>query len=118
DLDSGDTHDITPPGSIGLFSFSADGVMRCTCIRSIAANPWDSHDFGRTWTDSPIDRWMLLPVFRDADVGFSFKGALFSKKNTAVMQTHDGGKTWTPSTPPTAGGWWRPAYSADGSVML
>ncbi len=118
DLDAGTTHDITPPGSIALFSFSADGVMRCTCVRSIAANPWDSHDLGKTWVDSPIDRWMLLPVFRDPQVGFSYKGALFSKNKTAVMQTRDGGRTWTASRPPTEGGWWRPAYSADGTVML
>ena len=118
DLDSGATHEITPPGSLAMFSWSADGVMRCTCIRSIAANPWESRDQGVTWTDSPIDRWMLLPVFRDEQTGFSFKGALFNKKNTAVMQTHDGGKTWTASPPPTVGGWWRPAYSADGKIML
>jgi hypothetical protein len=118
DLDSGETHAITPPGSLGFFSYTADGVMRCTCMRTIAANPWESHDLGRTWVDSPIDRWMLLPVFRDAQTAFSFKGALFSKKKAGVMTSHDGGKTWTQSKGPGDGGWWLPNYSADGSVML
>lgn len=119
DLDSGDTHAITPPGSIAFFTFSPDGVMRCTCFRSIAANPWESRDLGKTWIDSPLDRWMLLPVFRDALNGFSYKGALFSKSKMGVTITRDGGRTWTQQKPPTAeGGWWRPAYSADGSIML
>jgi hypothetical protein len=119
DLDSGETHAITLPGSLAFFTFTPDGVMRCTCFRSIAANPWESRDLGKTWSDSPLDRWMLLPVFRDAQNGFSYKGALFSKSKMGVMTTRDGGKTWTQQKPPTAGGgWWRPAYSADGSVML
>jgi photosystem II stability/assembly factor-like uncharacterized protein len=118
DLDSGETHPITPPGSLAFFSYTADGVMRCTCMRSIAANPWESHDLGRTWTDSPLDRWMLLPVFRDAQTAFSYKGALFSKKKAGVVITHDGGKTWAQSPGPGDGGWWLPNYSADGSVML
>ena len=80
DLDSGDTHAITPPGSLANFTYTPDGVMRCTCFRSIAANPWESHDLGKTWADSPLDRWMVLPAFRDANTGFTFKGALFSKK--------------------------------------
>lgn len=118
DLDSGATHAIVPPGALANFTYTPDGVMRCTCFRSIAANPWESHDLGKTWGDSPLDRWMVLPAFRDAMNGFSFKGALFSKKKIGVMLTRDGGKTWSQSKPPGEGGWWRPAYSADGSLML
>lgn len=118
DLDSGATHDITPPGSLANFTYTADGVMRCTCFRSIAANPWESRDLGKTWVDSPLDRWMVLPAFRDARHGFSYKGALFSKKKTGVMLTRDGGATWTQRPPMTDPGVWRPTYSADGSLMF
>jgi hypothetical protein len=118
DLDSGETHAIALPGSVANFTFSPDGVMRCTCFHSIAANPWESHDLGRTWGDSPLDRWMLLPVFHDAQHGFTFQGAFMSKSKIGVMITDDGGKTWSQHTPPGGIGAWRAAYSADGSVML
>lgn len=118
DLDTGDSHPITPPGSIASFQFSADGVMRCSCARTIAVNPWDSVDEGRSFQDSPVDRWMVLPVFRDKREGFSFKGAWLNAKNTAVMGTRDGGKTWAPLAKPEGQGWWTPAYSRDGSVMV
>jgi photosystem II stability/assembly factor-like uncharacterized protein len=118
DLDGEDTHPATPPGSIGNMTFTADGVLRCSCARSIAVNPWESADQGRTWRDSPLDRWMVLPVFRNAQEGFSFKGAWLNAKNVAVMATSDGGKTWSSPGPPPALGWWTPAYTHDGSVMV
>ena len=118
DLDTGESHRIMPPGSIAAMQYSADGVMRCSCARTIAVNPWDSVDEGRSFQDSPVDRWMVLPVFRDKLEGFSFKGAWLSAKNTAVMGTKDGGKTWTPLAKPAAQAWWSPAYSRDGSVMV
>jgi hypothetical protein len=118
DLDSGETHTISPPGSIASFVYSADGVMRCTCFRSIAANPWESRDLGRTWTDSPLDRWLGMPAWRNAQEAFSYKGAMWSAKKAGVVITRDGGQTWTQSPGPPFGMWWRPAYSADGSVML
>lgn len=118
DFDGGQSHPIVPPGSIGNMSFSADGVLRCACARSIAFNPWDSHDQGITWQDSPLDRWMVLPVFRNPREGFSFKGAWLNQKNTAVLSTNDGGKTWTSLPKPAAEGWFTPAYTRDGSVMV
>lgn len=118
DLDTGETHAINPPGSLAMFTYTMDGVMRCICFRSIAANPWESRDLGKTWQDSPFDRWMLLPAFRDATHAFSYKGAMFNKEKMAVMQTRDGGVTWTESRPPTPGGWWRPYYTADGRRMV
>jgi photosystem II stability/assembly factor-like uncharacterized protein len=118
DLDTGDSHMMNPPGSLAMFTYTADGVMRCICFRSIAANPWESRDLGKTWQDSPFDRWMLLPAFRDASHAFSYKGAMFNKEKMAVMQTRDGGATWVESRPPTPGGWWRPYYTADGRRMV
>lgn len=118
DFDSGQSHPIVLPGSIGNMSFSADGVLRCACARSIAVNPWDSHDQGITWQDSPLDRWMVLPVFRNPQDGFSFKGAWLNQKNTAVLSTSDGGKTWRSLAKPPAQGWFAPAYTRDGSVMV
>jgi hypothetical protein len=118
DLDSGNTHDIVPPGSIGLFSYSADGVMRCSCVRSIATNPWESHDQGLTWTGSNLDRFMVLPSFRNEHEGFTYKGAWLNADKAGVFTTSDGGQTWTKTAGPPFEGWWRPTYSADGSLML
>jgi photosystem II stability/assembly factor-like uncharacterized protein len=118
DLDSNETHPIAAPGSIGTMSFSADGVLRCGCARTLAFNPWESRDEGRTWQDSPLDRWLMLPVFRNAQEGFSFKGAWLNQKNTAVMSTSDGGKTWSAVAKPEGQGWFSPAYTQDGSVMV
>lgn len=118
DLDSGESHAINPPGSLAMFTYTPDGVMRCICFRSIAANPWESRDLGKTWQDSPFDRWMVLPAFRDATHAFSYKGAMFNKNKMAVMHTRDGGATWTESRPPVPGGWWRPFYAADGRRMV
>lgn len=118
DFDGNQSHPIVPPGSIGNMSFSADGVLRCTCARTLAFNPWDSHDQGLTWQDSPVDRWMVLPVFRNPQEGFSFKGAWLNQKNTAVMGTSDGGKTWTELAKPQGMGWFAPSYTHDGSVMV
>lgn len=117
DLDTGESHPMNMPGSIGMLSYSADGVLRCGCFRTIVGNPWESRDEGRTWTPSSIDRWIVLPAFRDASNGFSYKGAIFSKSKMLVVHTADGGATWTETPPPVAGGWWKPYYAADGRRM-
>ncbi len=91
--------------------------MRCRCTRSIATNPWESHDLGRTWVDSPLDRWLLLPVFKDASTAFSFKGAM-SLAGGSVLLTEDATTTWRPVRKPAEGWFVAQAWSADGSTML
>jgi hypothetical protein len=117
DLDSGQSHRFELPGGIAAFSYDADGVMRCRCTRSIATNPWESHDLGRTWVDSPLDRWQLLPVFKDASTAFSFKGSM-NLASVGVLLTEDATATWRPVRKPTEGWFVAQAWSADGSTML
>ncbi len=117
DLDSGQSHRFELPGGIAAFSYDADGVMRCRCTRSIATNPWESHDLGRTWVDSPLDRWLLLPAFKDASTAFSFKGAM-SLGGGSLLFTEDATATWRPVRKPTEGWFFAQAWSADGSTML
>ena len=104
DLDSGERHGFDLPGSVQAFSFSADGVMRCRCARSIAVNPWESRDLGRTWTASSLDRFMLLPVFRNESVGYTYKGAWLDPKSPRIFTTQDGARTMTKSAHLPPGG--------------
>jgi hypothetical protein len=117
DLDSGQTHEIALPGSLTAFSYTRDGVMRCVCLR-LTINAWESRDLGKTWVDSPLGRFAEMPVFRDAQTGFSFRAPPFSAKKSGVLTSHDGGRNWSLSPSPVPNGWWLPNYSADGSVML
>ncbi len=120
DLDSGESHEIDMPGSAGAFSFTADGVMRCSCARSIAVNPWESRDLGRTWTPSSLDRFMRLPVFRSPTEAFTYKGPWLNPKSARIFTTTDGGRRMeqSPHLPPIGAWVASQAYSADGSVML
>jgi photosystem II stability/assembly factor-like uncharacterized protein len=107
------------PGSYFQVAFDRDRVLRCRCARSIITNPWESRDLGRTWQAAEgIDRWMMLPVFRDGNRGFTYIGALFSQNKSGVMATEDGGRTWTKIASGEDLQAGEPFYSADGSVML
>ena len=96
DLLSG-TSDIRElPGAIQMFSVSQDRVLRCRCAASIAVNPYESHDMGKTWQDSTSSRFMLMPTFRDEKNGIAFQGGFFSPSRMAY--TADGGNTWIETT--------------------
>lgn len=119
DLTSGQTDVRDPPGSIAMAKLSADGVLRCSCAKSIAISPYESRDYGKTWTPAAFSRFLNLPEFHDAMNGFSYQGAVFSAKNTGLSFTYDGGKTWDFTNYPDLGrAWWQPSYSRDGKVLM
>ena len=108
-----------PPGSIAMAKLSADGVLRCSCAKSIAVSPYESRDYGKTWVPASFSRFLYLPEFHDSQNGFSYQGAVFSAKNTGLSFTRDGGTTWEFSNYPDLGrAWWQPSYSRDGKTML
>lgn len=95
-LDSKESETYLLPGSIQMFSVSDDGVLRCRCAATIAVNPYESHDFGKTWKISEVSRFMLMPTFRDKNHGVAFRGGMFSSSKMAY--TEDGGRTWIETT--------------------
>ncbi len=103
------------PGAVQMFSMSHDGVLRCRCVATLAVNPYESRDGGKTWQDSPQSRFMLMPAFRDALHGVGYSGSIFSPGKMAY--TADGGKTWVETTelpvPVT-----QVFYSQDGQTAL
>lgn len=119
DLASGSSELRDPPGSIALAKLSGDGVLRCSCAKTIAVSPYESRDYGKTWTPAPFSRFLGLPEFHDAQNGFSYQGAVFSAKKTGVSFTRDGGKTWDLTNYPDLNqAWWQPAYSRNGKVLM
>lgn len=119
DLASGTSELRDPPGSIAVAKLSGDGVLRCSCAKTIAVSPYESRDYGKTWTPATFSRFLGLPEFHDAQNGFSYQGAVFSAKNTGLSFTRDGGKTWDFSNhPDLARTWWQPSYSRNGKVLL
>lgn len=107
------------PGSISMAKLSGDGVLRCACAKSIAINPYESRDYGQTWTPAAFNRFLGLPAFHDALNGFSYQGAPFSAKKSGLSFTRDGGKTWGfTHHPDLSRSWWQPAYSRNGKVLM
>lgn len=92
DLASGQAELRKLPGAIQMFSASADGVLRCRCLSALKVDPYESHDFGKTWVESTASRFMLMPAFKDKMNGVAFKGGFLSPSKFAY--TSDGGKTW------------------------
>ena len=88
-----ESHDL--PGGIQYFSVDRDQVLRCRCIAVLAVNPYQSSDFGRTWTSATYDRYFMMPAMRDAK-----NGAVWTQKEFAY--TRDGGATWTKATQTSA----------------
>ena len=108
-----------PPGSIATAKLSADGVLRCACAKSIATSPYESRDYGKTWTSAAFDRFLGLPEFHDAQNGFSYQSAPFSAKKSGLSFTRDGGRTWDfTHHPDLSRSWWQPAYSRNGKVLM
>jgi hypothetical protein len=119
DLASGTSELRDPPGSIALTKLSGDGVLRCSCAKTIAVSPYESRDYGKTWTPAAFSRFLGLPEFHDAQNGFSYQGAVFSTKKTGLSFTRDGGKTWDLTNyPELSQAWWQPAYSRNGKVLM
>lgn len=107
------------PGSIATAKLSADGVLRCACAKSIATSPYESRDYGQTWTPASFNRFLGLPEFHDAQNGFSYQSAPFSAKKSGLSFTRDGGKTWDfTHHPDLSRSWWQPAYSRNGKVLM
>jgi hypothetical protein len=76
------------PGGLMNIGLSGDGVLRCRCNRSGAwVSTWESRDRGKTWQDSPLDRALPIPVFRDKRLGMN-------TKQFDIQKTADGGATW------------------------
>jgi hypothetical protein len=88
-----ESHDM--PGGIQYFSVDRDQVLRCRCIATLAANPYQSSDFGRTWASASYDRYFMMPAMRDAR-----NGVVWTQKEFAY--TRDGGATWTKATQTSA----------------
>lgn len=119
DLATGTSELRDPPGSIATAKLSADGVLRCSCAKTIAVSPYESRDYGKTWTPAAFSRFLGLPEFHDAQNGFSYQSAVFSAKNTGLSFTRDGGKTWDfTNYPDLSRSWWQPAYSRNGKVLM
>jgi hypothetical protein len=120
DLDSGESHEIAPPGTLVAMNLGGDGAVHCIC----GFGPKESHDQGLTWQETMDGRSFVLPAFRNANEAFVYKFVPFSKKGSGNMATVDGGKTWSPiSAPPIDTGdiflgWTQLAYTRDGTVML
>lgn len=96
DLNSGESEVRDLPGAMQMFSVSQDQVLRCRCAAIMAVNPYESHDFGKTWQDSTNSRFMLMPTFRDDKNGVAFKGGFFAPSR--MTYTADGGNTWVETT--------------------
>lgn len=96
DLPSGKSDIRELPGAIQMFSVSQESVLRCRCAASIAVNPYESHDMGKTWQDSTNSRFMLMPTFRDEKNGIAFEIGFFSPNR--MVYTADGGKNWIETT--------------------
>ncbi|MGH1448069.1 MAG: hypothetical protein ACRBBM_01405 [Pseudomonadaceae bacterium] len=84
------------PGSLQMLSVSEDGVLRCRCIATMAVNPYESRDFGKTWKESSESRFLLMPTFRDRMNGVAFQSAILSAATMAY--TNDGGVSWIQTT--------------------
>lgn len=95
DLNSGvsDIRDL--PGAMQMFSVSRDKVLRCRCA-AVVVNPYESHDFGKTWRDSTSPRIMQMPIFRDEKNGVAFNDGFFAPSR--MTYTSDGGNTWVETT--------------------
>lgn len=119
DLATGNSSLRDLPGSIATAKLSGDGVLRCACAKSIATSPYESRDYGQTWTPATFNRFLGLPEFHDAQNGFSYQSAPFSAKKSGVSFTRDGGKTWDfTHHPDLSRSWWQPAYSRSGKVLM
>src|SRR5882672_3450428 len=44
DLSTGQSETRSLPGGVSSFAVSADGVLRCVCVATIAENPYESND--------------------------------------------------------------------------
>jgi hypothetical protein len=83
------------PGSISEFDAGKDGVLRCICVATIAINPYESHDMGKTWQSSTFSRFMALPAMTDATHGVTwYKSGAFDKPSMAYTED---GQTWKPT---------------------
>lgn len=86
-----ETYSSTPlnfPGGVLSATLSADGVLRCRCNRSgLWMSTWDSLDLGKSWQDSKLDRYLPLPEYSNAALGFNTQGF-------DIVRTVDGGNTW------------------------
>jgi photosystem II stability/assembly factor-like uncharacterized protein len=91
--------DFELPGGAMNVGLSGDDVLRCRCNKSgLWVSTWESRDLGKTWQDSPLDRSLPLPVFKDRRVGMNT--ALFD-----IQKTVDGGARWKTVLPQKAQYW-------------
>ncbi len=98
DMDSELSVERKFPGGLADFALGQDGVLRCIATKSIAANPYESHDWGKTWIDSKHSRFMSLPYFVDEKTGYGLQGELMAA--TADLSVSiDGGLTWKSQGP-------------------
>lgn len=86
------------PGGLAAFALGQDGVLRCIATKAIAANPYESHDWGKTWIDSTHSRFMSLPYFIDEKTGYGLQGEWLAATADLSVST-DGGATWKSQGP-------------------
>ncbi len=73
------------PMNVGL---SGDLVLRCRCNKSgFWVATWESRDEGNSWQESPLDRTLPLPTYRDSLL------ALTTDK-LDIRKSSDGGREW------------------------
>jgi len=89
DVTTGVTDVRDLPGGLASFNVSRDGVLRCRCTATIALNPYESHDLGKTWQSSTFSRYMELPGMADATHGVTlYRSGAFADPGLAY--TEDG----------------------------
>ncbi len=73
------------PMNVGL---SGDLVLRCRCNKSgFWVATWESRDEGKTWQESPLDRTLPLPTYRDSSLALNMA-------NLDIRKSSDGGRHW------------------------
>lgn len=96
-LANGTSETLDLPGSVQVFSVSNDHVLRCRCTATLAVNPYESDDLGKTWKSSTFSRYAALPGMADSTHGVTlYKDGLF--KPSFMSYTSDSGRTWQMGT--------------------
>lgn len=93
DMEQLKTKTKTSPGTVMDLTLGKDGVIRVKATQLMIVDPYESHDFGKTWVESAQSRFMVLPYFIDEKNGYGLQGEWLSA-DASLSKSDDGGKTW------------------------